>query len=134
MRLPASAAVLAAVALLAACGTSAPHHPALTAASLAHRIPGCAGITPGTPTSSEKQDVTCVMPDNAQVEIGTFATTADERKWVSDGGYPPAHDPVFAGCCIQGDGWAATVGFGSNGEVNDFPAVIKAIGGRQVSG
>jgi hypothetical protein len=126
---------VAAVALtlnLAACGSSAP----LTARQLAAKIPGCTGTFANTPAVMEEQDVTCTLVDGAPVDIGTFATAGDERQWISDGGSPASPDPAYAGCCIQGDGWAATVGFNSSlGPMDvDYRQVIKALGGRMVTG
>lgn len=124
---------VAVVLLLAGCGSSGPP----SAHSLAAKISGCSGITPGTPAVMEVQDVTCNLPDGAPVEIGTFANSSAEQHWISDGGSPMSPDPMFGGCCVQGSGWAATVGWGNNGVgggAADFPKVISALGGRQVDG
>jgi len=82
------------------------------------------------------EDVTCTLQDGAQIEIATFANSGDERQWISDGGSPSAPDPAYAGCCIEGNGWAATVGFNnSQGPMDvDYNYVIKAIGRRQAQG
>jgi hypothetical protein len=124
--------VAAAVVLLAACGSSGPP----SAHSLAAKIPGCGSITAGTPAVMEVQDVTCTLQDGAQIEIGTFANPADEKQWITDGGSPSSPDPAYAGCCIQGNNWAATVGFNNNsGPMNvDYKQVIAALGGREVNG
>lgn len=47
-------------------------------------------------------------------------------------GYPSDPDPVYAGCCIEGNDWAATVGFNnSQGPLDvDYNQVISASGGR----
>ena len=129
MNLPARAAALTALVLLAACGSSTPHHAAPTAAGLARRIPGCGTPAVNTPSVLEIADVTCTMASE-QVTIATFATAADEKKWIADGGYPADPDPIYAGCCVQGHLWAATV----DGITYDFGLVIKVLGGRRVSG
>lgn len=49
-----------------------------TARALAAKIPGCTGMTIGTPTVMEIQDVTCNLSDGAPVEIGAFANSRDE--------------------------------------------------------
>jgi hypothetical protein len=84
----------------------------------------------------EIQDVTCTLQDGAPVEIGTFANSSDERQWILDGGSPISPDSAYAGCCVQGNGWAATVGFNNNlGPMDqDYNQVISALGGREVSG
>jgi hypothetical protein len=84
----------------------------------------------------EVQDVTCTLQDGAPVEIGTFVNPGDERQWISDGGSPTSPDPAYAGCCVQGKGWAATVGFNnSNGPMDqDYNYLISALGGREVDG
>jgi hypothetical protein len=67
--------------------------------------------------------------------IGTFANASDERQWINSGGDPTSPDSLDAGC-IQGQLWAASVGFNlSNRPMDvDFDTVIHAIGGRQVQG
>lgn len=124
--------VATALALLAGCGSSGPP----SAHALATRIPGCGQIISNTPSVLELKDVTCTLEDGAQVEIGTFANSSDERKWISDGGSPISPDPAYAGCCIQGNGWAATVGFNNNNSPmdTDFHHVTSALGGRTVEG
>lgn len=121
-------AILATLTITACSATTPP-----TAASLAARIPGCAGVTPATPSALEQQDVTCLLPDNAQVEIATFATPGDEAKWIADGGTPATPDPASLACCIQGNGWAATAGLAQDGTY-PLATVAKALGGRQVTG
>jgi hypothetical protein len=126
-----SAAV--AVALLAGCGSSGPS----SAHALAAQITGCDGILSQTPAVMEITDVTCTLRNGAQVEIGTFANSNDEKQWISAGGSPESPDPAFAGCCIQGNDWAATVGWGNNvntGNEAGFRKVISALGGRAVNG
>jgi hypothetical protein len=129
------ALAVVACGVLAGCGVSTPAGPP-SARALAHKIPGCGGIIAGTLSDMEAQDVTCTLQDGAPVEIGTFANASDERQWINSGGDPALPDSLYAGCCIQGQLWAATVGFNlSNGPMDvDFDTVIHAIGGRQVQG
>jgi hypothetical protein len=125
------------VLVLAACGGSVPHPPSPpSAAALAHKIPGCGQlITDFHLSVLTRQDVSCTLQDGAGVEIATFASQGDERQWISDGGDPSTPDPSYAGCCIEGNGWAATIGFPSGGgPIADFDRVLSAIGGRKVSG
>lgn len=124
------AAAVALVLALAACGS--PAKP-LTAHELARKIPGCADITAYTPAVIETGDVKCTLRDGAEVEIGTFGNARDERRWISDGGYPLFPDPVFAGCCVQGGGWAATVS-SPGPPMADLALIRKALGGRVVDG
>ena len=100
------AAVVVTVAAVAACGTSKPP----SARDLAAKISGCTHITARTPAVMELQDVTC-SHGGTPVEIGTFANAHQEHRWIADGGSPMSPDPDYAGCCVQGDLWAATVDF-----------------------
>ena len=125
--IPAAVLAVSAAVLLAACGGSG-SSPA-TAASLANRIPGCGALVVNTPPVMARQDVTCQMADGELIEIVTFASPAAETQWISDGGEPIAPDPVYAGCCVQGAGWAADVD-----APYDFDPVVKALGGREVTG
>jgi hypothetical protein len=128
---------LTSVLVLTACGSSSPKPAGPPSAStLASKIPGCGDLLTNTPSVIAVEDVTCTLQDGAPIEIATFANSADERQWIADGGYPPDPDPAYAGCCIEGNGWAATVGFNSSlGPMDvDYNYVIKAIGGRQVQG
>jgi hypothetical protein len=127
-RLAALAAITLAAA--AACGSSAPP----TAASLAQRIHGCTGVTVNTPAVIVQQDVTCLMPDDEQFEIATFANSADETTWISDGGTPDYPAPGAFGCCVEGNGWAADVAESGVNDIYDLGPVLKALGGREVSG
>lgn len=130
--LPAAAAALALA--LAACSSSAKP---LSARELAAKIPRCmitdveTAIPAGGPVGSPVQDVTCTLPDFAQVILATFANARDERQWIADGGFPLDPAPINPSCCIQGNGWAATVDIDSSGNI-DFGPVIKALGGRAV--
>jgi hypothetical protein len=124
--------VPAAALVLAACGISSPPP---WASALAAKIPGCSysalsGQAPNVLSTGEHY---CNLRDGATVEIATFASTAKEQKWILDGGSPSSPDPAFAGCCIQGDGWAATVDSNFGMGATDQYYVIKAIGGRMVS-
>jgi hypothetical protein len=136
MRLSAVSYSAAAVLALAACGSAQAHHAAVSAGALARRIPACGSLVTNTPSVLARQDVSCTLQDGSQVEIATFANSNDERHWISDGGSPDAPDPAYAGCCIEGKGWAATVGLNSiNRPMDvDFRHVMSAIGGREVTG
>jgi hypothetical protein len=138
----------AAVLALAACTTTAttaappPHSgtattPAGTAApsamSLAQKITGATGCQAATPDPTSTGDVTCTLPDGSQLELATFTTSADETQWIRDGGTGLPPDPSYAGCCIQGSGWAATVGAPAYVVRGSVP-VIAALGGRVVTG
>ena len=124
------AIIALAAAVLAGCSSGGP--PA--AASLAGKIPHCGSLATNTPPVIAVQDVTCIMPDGSQVELVTFATSADEQQWIASGGSPATPDPQYDGCCLQGTGWAATIGDGGNGTLVDWYDVTKALGGRQVTG
>ena len=94
--------------------------------SLARRIPGCADRD-----AAGRHDATCTLRDGSAVTIATFTTAAAERAWLQHGGGGNPPDPSFAGCCVFGNGWAATVGPGTRhvpGD-RDFTRVIRAIGG-----
>ena len=126
-------AILAAGAVIAVTACGGGGSTATTAQSLAQRIPGCGSIVVNTPPVMAEQDVTCTTTDNEQIEVVTFASSADETQWITDGGEPIAPDPVYAGCCVQGNGWAAAVA-GPGGSGYDLDPVVKALGGREVSG
>lgn len=131
----------AAVLALAACGTpAAPHahdtaqtpaHP--SAMSLARKIPGVTGCQDATPDATSTGDVICNLPDGSQLELATFSASAAEDQWLADGGTGSPPDPSYAGCCIQGNGWAATVGAPDYAVKGSVP-VIAALGGRVVNG
>jgi hypothetical protein len=95
------ALAVVACGVLAGCGVSTPAGPP-SARALAHKIPGCGGITAGTLSDMKVQDVTCTLQDGAPVEIGAFANASDERQWINSGGDPASPDSFYAGCCIQG--------------------------------
>ena len=124
------------VAACSTTSTNATSPASLSATALANKIPGCGSPITNTPSVLARQDVTCTLQDGAQIEIVTFTSSGDERQWISDGGYPSDPDPVYAGCCVEGNDWAATVGFNnSQGPTDvDYNQVISAIGGRQVTG
>jgi hypothetical protein len=123
----------AAVAALAACGGSASPP---SASALAAKIPGCSynAMSGQAPDVLSTGEYYCNLQDGATVEIATFANTANEQKWILDGGSPISPDPAFAGCCIEGAGWAATVSSDIGMGAADQGYVIKAIGGKMVSG
>jgi hypothetical protein len=102
--------------------------------TLAMRIPGVTGCAEQTPDAFALDDVTCYLPGGSLLEISTFATQPDELRWIGDGGTGPGPpDPSYAGCCIEGDGWAATVGV-PDYVVKGGAVVTAAIGGRVVNG
>jgi hypothetical protein len=98
------------LALLVGCGSSGPP----SATSLAQKIPGCANISTNTPAVDEVQEVTCTLNDGSIITIGTFSSSGNETQWISDGGYPSDPDPAYVGCCVEGSGWAAQVGFNNS--------------------
>lgn len=106
---------------------------AASAMTLAQKVAGVTGCQNATPDAISAGDVTCQLPDGSQLELATFASQAAETQWIGDGGTGTPPDPSYAGCCIQGSGWAATVGapdYVDRGSV----AVIAALGGRVVRG
>lgn len=127
---------IAAAAAIACAACSSSSASSLSASQLAHKISGCAAFTTDTPASIETAEATCTLADGSLVTIGTFPTSGAEQQWIQDGGSTLSPDPAFAGCCIQGSGWAATVGLNNAGTPlePDYQAVLSAIGGRQVNG
>jgi hypothetical protein len=116
-------AVPAALALLlAAC--SSPSAP-LTAGQMARKIPGAHGCYANTPGVLAIADETCYTPGGGTVDVITFTSGGDEVRWIQAQG-------AYHGCCVQGRLWAAT--FSSAVPVDGFAPVIRALGGRQVSG
>lgn len=110
-----------------------------SAMSMAQKIPGCGAVTVNIPVGFVQQDVSCQFTDSMDaqvaVEIATFASSSDEQEWISDGGSPQTPDPGYGGCCVQGNGWAATVFSNAIGDgAEDFAHVLSAIGGREVTG
>ena len=121
---------------LTACSSSAPPKPAgpPSASALAAKIPGCSQITQMTPMVISVQDVTCTMSDGTLVEIATFTNAHNEQAWIENGGTGSPPDPAYAGCCIEGNLWAATGSWvGDDGDAVFYQQVIAALGGRQVS-
>lgn len=115
--------ILAAVALaLAACGSSPPAP--LTAGQLAHKIPGCHGFLSRAPDVLATGDVSCTTGGITD-EVVTFASMGDETRWIQAQG-------AWYGCCVEGHLWAAT--YNSGTPVDGFTPVIKALGGREVTG
>lgn len=117
-----SAAWATLVLLLAACGssTTAP----LTASQLAHKIPGCHGFLAQAPSVLATGDVTC-SAGGISDEVVTFASMGNEVRWIRAQG-------AWYGCCVEGHLWAAT--YNSGVPVNGFAPVIRALGGREVTG
>ena len=135
---PGTAALIAAALLsLAACGGAAPSHGASSAPpsalALARKIAGVTGCQQQTPDVEVASDVTCDLPGGSQVEIAAFATHAGEVQWIANGGSGSPPDPSYAGCCIEGTLWAATVGAPDYVDTGSVP-VIRALGGRVVNG
>jgi hypothetical protein len=132
-------AAAATVLTLAACGgtaNTASTSGSPSATALEHKIPGCGQITVNpSPQVGDVQDVTCVLANGTQVDLATFAAQAAELAWIQNGGEGSPPDPSFAGCCIEGNLWAATGSWiGNDGDQVFFQPVIAAIGGKQVSG
>jgi hypothetical protein len=131
---------ISAALLLAACGGSAPSPGSSappSATSLAQKIPGCSGAAADTPSVLETGEATCTLPDGSLITVGTFSSSASETQWIQDGGSPSSPDSLYVGCCIQGSGWAATVGFSDDTQSPigaNYQTVISAIGGRHVTG
>lgn len=114
---------LAAVALtLAACGSSSTTP--LTASQLAHKIPGCHGFLDNTPSVLATGDVSCNV-GGVSDEVVTFASMSSETRWIQAQGQ-------WYGCCVAGHLWAAF--YNSGTPYNGFTPIIKALGGREVSG
>lgn len=114
---------LAALLALAACGGSSTTTP-LTASQLAHKIPGCHAFLNSTPSVLATGDVSCTT-GGVSDEVVTFTSMASEVKWIQAQGQ-------WYGCCVEGHLWAAT--YNSPAPVNGFTPIIKALGGREVSG
>jgi hypothetical protein len=123
MKLSLLAAILLAALALAACGGS---QPPPTASQLAHKIPGCHHFVTQTPSALAKAEVTCDAPGSGplgSIEVATFASMGKEVKWITRQGSQ-------ATCCVEGHLWAAEYYLGAN----QFPRIMKALGGRQVNG
>jgi hypothetical protein len=125
VRLSRALIVIVPVVMLAACGSSGP----ATASSLVAQIPHCGSLplaqAPGPEMTSQAE---CGLPDGAQVYIALFTSESAENAWIASQG-------IYYGCCVQGDGWAATVDNSSQGgpQPADWQAVLAHAGGRQVS-
>jgi hypothetical protein len=136
MRKTPGIALLITAAALAACGSA----PASTAGgtrpsamTLARKIAGVTGCFASTPDVESTGDVICNLADGSQLELATFANQSAETQWIQNGGTGSPPDPSYAGCCIQGSGWAATVGGPDYVDQGSVP-VIAALGGRVVNG
>lgn len=115
-------AVLAVLA--AGCGASRPPAPP-TARALLAKIPACHGFVAQTPSVLAVSDGSCPITGSAlgSIEVVTFATMGSEQRWIArQGGY--------YGCCVEGRLWAAD----SDAGTGQFPAIIRALGGRAVTG
>lgn len=121
MRRTAALALL--VAVVAACGGT-PAQPSLTASQLAHKIPGCHDFLSRTPDVLASGDVSCSVGGTSD-EVVTFASMSSETRWIQAQG-------AWYGCCVEGHLWAAT--YNSGVPENGFAPVIKALGGREVTG
>jgi hypothetical protein len=123
-----SATVTATVTVTAGAGSG---HP--SAMALAQKIAGVTGCGQSTPDVESTGDVICSLSDGSQVELATFATQSAEMQWIQNGGTGSPPDPAYAGCCIQGNLWAATVSAPDYVD-SGSTAVIAALGGRVVNG
>lgn len=119
-------ALAAAATLMAGCGSSPASPP--SAQSLILKVPGCSKpYTPSGGVAVQAQDEQECRASHATVDLATFATSGQETSWIT------AQD---AGTCetIQGHGWAAML----YPSVTDYcglaAQVVKAVGGRVVSG
>lgn len=111
--------------------TASPTHPA--AMTLAQEISGVTGCQEATPDVESTGDVICSLADGSQLELATFVTKSAETQWIQNGGTGSPPDPSYAGCCIEGNLWAATVGAPDYVDSGSVP-VIAALGGRVVNG
>ncbi len=126
------AAVLAVIlALVAACGGSAPAAP--SAWALAAKIPGCTavkkfpwepGLLPGQGTDPAAQDVMCNLPDGQQANIATFTSAAAKQKWLN---FEAGQTGEWGDCCAAGPLWAADSGV--RGSDADLRYIVSALGG-----
>lgn len=128
MRRLALAAALA--ALLAGCGGTASTPPSAT--TLLAKIPACHGYVAQTPSVLAVSDGSCHPPATGSalgvIEVVTFATMGSEQKWITQ---QAAHPDGTEGCCVEGHLWAADYQFSVTSE---FPRIIRALGGRPVTG
>ena len=117
--------LLGAALLTAACsggGGTAPD-----ARHLAGQITGCRHFVTQTPDVLASGDVTCDPPGAGalgSIEVATFTSMRDERQWIRN-------QASQASCCIEGTLWAADYAYT---QVDEFPLILKALGGRQVTG
>jgi hypothetical protein len=124
---------------LAGCGGSSTHSPSSSssppsAMALAQKVPGTSGCQTQTPDVEVTQDVICQFANGSQLEIATFASGADETQWIQNGGSGSPPDPSYAGCCVEGALWAATIGGPDYAGSSGASPVISAVGGRVVNG
>jgi hypothetical protein len=115
---------LAAVMALSGCTGSSPKPH--TGMQLAHEISGCTQLFRQPRGSHVTQDVVCLLPDYALVEITTFKTARDERQWLADPQIAKCPRPV-----IEGHLWVARL---TKGPVmkSDIFLINSSIGGRVV--
>ena len=118
-----------AVITLAACSSPATTSTHTHAMTLAQKISGVTGCRDATADAGSTGDVTCTLADGSQLELATFATQSAETRWIKNGG--TGANPYYAGCCVDGNLWAATVGL-PDYVVHGSAPVIAALGGRVV--
>ena len=117
-------ALVTAGLLLAGCGGgSAPP----SARHLAGQITGCRHFVTQVPGVLATGDVTCDPPGAGalgSIEVATFASMRDERQWIRE-------QASRASCCVEGNLWAADYAYT---QADEFPLILKTLGGRQVTG
>jgi hypothetical protein len=119
---------------LTACGSgSSGSSTTPSAMALAKKVPGTSGCQTQIPSVNVVQDVICQLSDGSALKIATFAGQADETQWIQNGGSGSPPDPSYAGCCIEGTLWAATVS-SPDFVVTGASKVTPAIGGKVVQG
>jgi hypothetical protein len=104
-----------------------------SAMALAKKIPGTSGCQTQIPDVNVTQDVICQLSDGSALEIATFTDQADETQWIQNGGSGSPPDPSYAGCCIEGTLWAATVS-SPDFVVTGASKVTPVLGGKVVDG
>jgi uncharacterized membrane protein len=119
-------ALATSTALLAGCGSS-PASPS-SARALILKVPGCSKpYAPSGGVAVQAQNELECRATHATVDLATFTSSGQETAWIT---------AQNAGTCetIQGHGWAAML----YPSVTDYcglaAKVVKAVGGRVVSG
>jgi hypothetical protein len=117
MRASLAATFGAALLALTGCGGSSATPP--MASQLARKIPGAHACITMTPDVLATADVSCVLTGAESVEVVTFPTMGNEQKWITQNG----------ACYVEGHLFTVTDNSASG---NNFPPIIKALGGRAV--